>query len=261
MTKPTTAFHRLAEGPGPYLLGNVWDAPSARAAAAAGFEALGTSSAATSAILGREDGEDLAFEELLLFVRAIRSATDLPLSVDVEHGYGATDAQAADNVVALARLGVTGVNVEDSVVAGGARGLVRAERFAERLTAITAAFGDEGLPCFVNARCDAFLLGVADAGGEATGRGKVYREAGADGLFLPGLTDVRQLARITQATALPLNYLTLPGGPDWDALAAAGVSRVSTGNFLHDAGVAHLTERMSALRRARRLGDIFAPAA
>lgn len=161
-------FHALHHAEQPFIIANVWDVPSARAAQQAGYAALGTSSAAISAMLGYADREDMPFSDLLRIVQRIRACTTLPLSVDIEAGYG----DAAGSAAQLADLGVAGINIEDSVVHNGQRTLLPAEQAAARIAAVRAAAPD----LFINARTDSFLLGHGDALQQAIARGRLYAD-------------------------------------------------------------------------------------
>lgn len=170
-------FNALHQQNQPLLLANVWDASSAQAAQQAGYQALGSSSAAIAAMLGYEDGEEMSFDELFYVVSRIKTVSELPLSVDLEAGYGATTSHIIDNIRRLAHLGVSGINLEDSHVVDGTRRLDDAERFAVKLQEITRAC--PGL--FVNVRTDTFLLNVQDALVQTLYRGQLYAKPGACG--------------------------------------------------------------------------------
>lgn len=172
-------FNALHQQNQPLLLANVWDASSAQAAQQAGYQALGSSSAAIAAMLGYEDGEEMSFDELFYVVSRIKTVSELPLSVDLEAGYGATTSHIIDNIRRLAQLGVSGINLEDSHVVDGTRRLDDAERFAVKLQEITRAC--PGL--FVNVRTDTFLLNVQDALVQTLYRGQLYAKHGACGFL------------------------------------------------------------------------------
>ncbi len=139
----------------------------------------GSSSAAIAAMLGYEDGEEMSFDELFYVVSRIKTVSELPLSVDLEAGYGATTSHIIDNIRRLAHLGVSGINLEDSHVVDGTRRLDDAERFAVKLQEITRAC--PGL--FVNVRTDTFLLNVQDALVQTLYRGQLYAKHGACGFL------------------------------------------------------------------------------
>ncbi|WP_342324048.1 isocitrate lyase/phosphoenolpyruvate mutase family protein [Kosakonia sp. BYX6] len=219
----------------PLLIANVWDAGSARAAQRSGYQALGTSSAAIAAMLGYEDGEAMSFDELFYIVTRIKSATCLPLSVDVEAGFGETANEMTTNLKRLAQLGVVGVNLEDSRVVNGVRQLDNAVTFASRLKEIRKQLADENYPLFINVRTDTFLLNHQQALQETLLRGRLYEQSGADGLFVPCLTAENDIETLSREINLPLNIMCMPDLPRFDRLGQLGVNRISMGNFVHSA--------------------------
>lgn len=226
-------FSQLHQQVKPLLLANVWDVASARAAKAAGYAAMGTSSAAIADMLGYADGEEVSFDEILALVVRLRKVVDLPLTVDIEAGYGDTAEAVVTNLRKLAALGVVGVNIEDSVVRNGVRELVDATVFAQRLHNIRTGLQAHGVSLFLNARTDTFLLGLPDARQQTLARGHLYADSGADGLFVPCVIDEADIAAIVTGVSLPLNVMCMPKLPSFDRLAALGVKRISMGNFLH----------------------------
>ena len=227
-------FQQLHQQSSPLLLCNVWDAMSANSAKKLGFEAIGTSSAAIAAMLGYEDGEQMAFSELLYVVQRIKAGCSLPLTVDIEAGYSQSPQVVASHIKALADLGVVGINIEDSRVDDGQRSLQTASAFADRLRAIRAALDASQMAIFINVRTDTFLLGVEDSLNETLTRSRLYQAAGADGLFVPCVTSPADIETIVAATCLPVNVMCMPDLPGFAALERLGVKRVSMGNFLFD---------------------------
>lgn len=250
-------FARLHHQAEPLLLANVWDVASARAAKAAGYAAIGTSSAAIAEMLGYADGEGVSFAELKALVARLRAATDLPLTVDMEAGYGETAGTVVANLRELAALGVVGVNLEDSVVRNGQRTLSDAEAFARRLRDIHAGLQAAGVELFVNVRTDAFLLGIANARAETIARGRRYAACGADGLFVPCVTDEADIAAIVAGVSLPLNVMCMPNLPSFERLAALGVKRISMGNFLHGRVQQTLRQLFAAVRDEQSFRALF----
>jgi 2-methylisocitrate lyase-like PEP mutase family enzyme len=246
-----TALHQQSA---PLLLANVWDVASARAAQQAGYLAIGTSSAAIAAMLGYEDGEQMSFAELLLVVKRIRAVCPLPLSVDMEAGYGDTAQEIAANLQQLAKLGVVGVNLEDSRVVNGKRQLQDARQFAGQLREIRARVTD---PLFFNIRTDTFLLNVENALAETLLRGQLYREHGADGLFVPCVVNNPDIAAIARQITLPLNVMCMPTLADFAQLAALGVRRISMGNFIHAALQSRLNDLLLAVQTQQSFGGVF----
>jgi 2-methylisocitrate lyase-like PEP mutase family enzyme len=219
----------------PLLIANVWDAASAITAHQLGYQALGTSSAAIAAMLGYEDGEGMSFDELLYIVTRIRSVSNLPLSVDVEAGFGGTFDEIATHLKRLAQCGVVGINLEDSRVVKGVRHLDNAAVFAETLKEIRSVLNAENYQLFLNIRTDTYLLSHEQALQETLLRGRLYEAAGADGLFVPCLTSEKDIETLSKALNLPLNIMCMPNLPAFEKLGEIGVNRLSMGNFVHSA--------------------------
>lgn len=250
------AFKQLHQQTSPFLLANVWDAASAKAAQQAGYQALGTSSAAVASVLGYDDGEQMSFDELLFMVTRISRATDLPLSVDIESGYSRDPQTIAKHIQQLAQLGVVGVNLEDSQV-NTTRTLIDANEFAARLKAVRHELATQQTNIFINVRCDAFLLGLDNAREEALHRASTYQQAGADGLFLPCITQQADIQAITETCQLPLNVMAMPDLADFDTLGALGVKRISMGNFAFEEMYTHLTQQLREIRSQGNCAPLF----
>jgi 2-methylisocitrate lyase-like PEP mutase family enzyme len=216
-----TRLHAL-HAPGRLLvLPNVWDALSARLVEEAGAEAIATASASLSWSHGRPDGEGLPLDELVPAIARITRAVRLPVTVDLERGYAPDPEGVAEAVARVVAAGAEGVNLEDG---GGP-----AEALAASIAAVRRRLGAR---VFVNARTCVVLHGQVPrerAAPEAIARARIFAEAGADGLFVPGLVDAEAIQAVAQATPLPLNVLLLPGLPPPDALRTLGVRRLSTG--------------------------------
>lgn len=247
-------FTALHHQPHPLLIANVWDAGSARAAQQAGYQALGTSSAAIATMLGYDDGEAMSIDELIYIVTRIRAVTDLPLSVDVEAGYGETPEHIADNIQRLVALGVVGINLEDSHVVRGVRQLDSAAGFARTLQHVRRICPD----VFLNARTDTFLLNVDNALQETLSRGRVYAQQGANGLFVPCVTQPDDIATIAHEVRVPLNVMCMPGLADFSTLASLGVRRISMGNFVHAALQQQLQDLLCRIQSDNAFTGIFA---
>ncbi|MBX7549274.1 isocitrate lyase/phosphoenolpyruvate mutase family protein [Streptomyces sp. tea 10] len=230
-TVPTFAalHHRPGE---PLLLPNAWDHASAAALAARGFPAIGTTSLAVAAAAGLPDGRGATREQTLALALTLGSEPYL-LSVDAEDGFSDDPAEVAELARQLWSVGVVGINLED--------GLGPAGRHAAKIAAVKAAV--PGL--FVNARTDTYWLGDSYGdGGDSDGDGDTvgtdtlnrldaYQQAGADGVFVPGLTDPDRIRRLVRHLDTPLNILYSPTGPTVSHLADLGVARVSLGSFLY----------------------------
>ncbi|MCK2213677.1 isocitrate lyase/phosphoenolpyruvate mutase family protein [Actinomadura sp. ATCC 31491] len=219
------------------VLPNAWDAASAAVIAAAGAPAIATTSGGVSWSLGRGDGQRLGRDEMTAAVRRVAATVDVPVTADVEGGYGPAPADVAATVRAVAEAGAVGVNLEDSRAPGGP--LFDVAEQAARLRAARDAAAAAGLPAlFVNARTDVFLFGIGPAEGrldDVLTRTAAYAEAGADGIFVPGLLDLDTLSTLCAKSPLPVNAMAVAGGPTVAELARAGVRRISLGTALAQA--------------------------
>lgn len=249
-------FKNLHEQDKPLLLANVWDVSSAECAEKAGYHAIGTSSAAIASVLGYEDGEQMPFDEMAYLVGRIAAVTSLPLSVDIEAGYSRDPKVIAEYIKQLSKLGVLGVNIEDSVM-GETRTLVDREDFSELIYSLKIQLAKLGIEVFINVRSDVFLLGLADARDEAILRAKSYQGVGANGLFFPCVTNEEDISAIVEATSLPVNVMAMPDLPDTKVLAGLGVKRVSTGSFSHDSIYARLTNLLVEIKNKESLEPLF----
>ena len=249
-------FGQLHRQPAPLLLPNAWDARSAATCQSTGYPALGTSSAAIASSLGYADGEQMPFAEMLFVVRRICAATTLPVTVDVEAGYSRDPATVCAHLAQLCELGVVGINIEDSVVQNG-RALVPAADFARTLEHLKNFCLKQGFDLFLNARTDTYLLGGPQPLAQTQARSRAYDAAGADGLFVPGLTSLADMAALCQHTQLPVNVLCLPDLPDLEALGAAGIKRVSMGNFPFEFVMEQHEQLSATIRRERRFTALF----
>lgn len=238
---------RLLHGGEILVLPNAWDAGSAAAIAAAGAKAIATTSGGVAWSLGRPDGQVLTRQEMAGQVRRIADAVDVPVTADVEGGYGPAPEDVAQTVEAVIEAGGVGVNIEDSRAPEGP--LFTPREQAERLRAGRAAAERAGLPDLVlNVRTDVFLFGVGEPRGrldEVIARASVYAEAGADCLFVPGLVDLDTLASLVKATSLPINVMARPGAPTVAEFETVGVSRVSLGTSVAQSAYA-LARRAAA---------------
>lgn len=225
------AFAALHRKGSPLILFNVWDAAGATVVARAGAAAIATSSFAVAVAHGAKDGENLPRGDLIATVRRIAGAVELPVTADVEAGYGASPEAVADTASHVIAAGGVGLNLEDQII--GANALFSADDQAARIAAARAAAERLGIPLFINARTDVFakkkpeeLAGLVDA---AIARGRAYAKAGASGFFVPWLTEPALVARVAAEVPLPVNVLAGPHSPSVAELTAAGVSRISLG--------------------------------
>ncbi len=220
-------FLALHEGP-TLVLPNAWDAGSAAVVQSAGAEAIATTSGGVSWALGATDGEGLGREEALEAVARIVRAVRVPVTADVEAGYG----DVAATVQGVIRAGAVGVNLEDS---RAGKVLPVQDQAADYERARHAA-REAGVPDFVlNARTDVYLMGHGEPEGryqEVVTRANIYAEAGATVLFVPGLLELATLEALTKASPLPIAVMATPGGPTVAQFSDAGVRRVSVGTGL-----------------------------
>jgi 2-methylisocitrate lyase-like PEP mutase family enzyme len=249
MLSPFQQFKQLHQQPGLLLLPNAWDVKSALQLQDEQFPAIATSSAAVANSLGYEDGEGMPFEEYLLIIRRIRAAVKIPLSVDMEMGYGDSHGAVYANVKKLIELGVAGINLEDSHIQNRGRALQDAGVFANKLSYIKDKLFAENLELFINVRCDTYLLNVPGKQQETTDRIQLYEKAGADGIFLPCASAIADITAAVHSTSLPISLMGVPGLPDLKTLANLGVKRVSMGAFLFEkiySGIAPLMQEIKA---------------
>ena len=234
---------RALHAGGVLILPNAWDAASAALIARAGAQAIATTSGGVAWSVGRTDGQGLSRAEMVEQVRRIAAAVDIPVTADVEGGYGPAPRDVAQTVEAVIAAGAVGVNIEDSQAPGGP--LFEPAAQAERLAAGRAGAERAGLPgLLINVRTDVFLFGIGAAEGrldDVLARVAAYARAGADCLFVPGLVDLAAIAALVQASPLPVNVMAWPGAPTVAEFAAAGVRRVSVGTAVAQAAysVAH----------------------
>ena len=226
-------FRKLHVTGCPLVLVNIWDAGSAKTIADSGAAAIATSSWSAAAAKGESDGEHLTLDALLETVAAITRSVDLPVTVDFESGYSDTIDGIATNITRLIETGVIGCNIEDGIP--GTDKMRTIDEQVARLTAARRGAHEAGVPLFINARTDSFLLNPEDQHGahiaDAKARAQAYAAAGADGFFVPGLTDIGLIAEIVKASPLPVNVMVADLAADLRPLAAAGVARVSFGPY------------------------------
>jgi 2-methylisocitrate lyase-like PEP mutase family enzyme len=224
-------FAKLHVAGDPVVLFNAWDAGSAAAVAKSGAKAIATGSASVSMANGFGDGQEVPLELALANAARIVQAVDLPVTVDFEGGYASDPGGITANAGRLAETGTVGCNFEDQVV--GTDGIYPIAEQQERIAALREGVGGS---FFINARTDLFLKAKPEAHNaalvdEAIERGKAYADAGASGLFIPGLANLSLVERICKAVDLPVNAMHLPNGPSRAEWASAGIARVSHGPF------------------------------
>ncbi len=237
MAKKTQAelarkFLELHHGPKILVLPNAWDAASARIFEDAGFSAIGTSSAGVAFSLGYPDGEKIPRDEMLAAVRRIAEAVEVPVTADMEAGFGSTPEEVAETARAVIAAGAVGMNLEDGVE-GKPDLLADVNRQKEIIRAVLEAAAGAGILLVLNARTDIFLYAIGPAEtrlARAIERLNAYRAAGVQSLFAPGVKDKETIAQLAREVAGPLNILATVGTPPVAELQQLGVARVSVGS-------------------------------
>jgi 2-methylisocitrate lyase-like PEP mutase family enzyme len=219
-----------------FVMPNPWDVGSARLLEKCGFAALATTSAGFAWSIGKLD-QRVTREELVAHVVRLVEATSVPLNVDSERCYPDDPGGVAETVALLAGAGAAGLSIEDYDPAAGAMDDVGLA--AERVAAVAEAVNGLSDPMVVTGRAENHIRGVDDLD-DTIKRLIEYRDAGADAVYAPGLSDLDQIARVVEAVGIPVNVLALPGGPSTAELASVGVRRVSTGSLLAGAAYAAL---------------------
>jgi 2-methylisocitrate lyase-like PEP mutase family enzyme len=225
-------FARLHVKGEPLTLFNVWDAGSAKAVADAGASAIATGSWSVAAAFGLADGQQLPLDEALANIGRIVNAVDVPVTLDFEGGYASDAETLKDNIGRVINTGAVGINFEDQKVGG--EGLYSTEEQSARIAVIREAADERGIPLFINARCDVFLKTLPAAAtneqlDEVIGRAEAYADAGASGLFAPGLRDAAMIGQLCERSPLPVNILVMADTPSNIEMARLGVARISYG--------------------------------
>lgn len=222
----------MHHAPEPLILPNAWDVASALAVQRAGAAAIATTSSAVAASLGYPDGEAIGATQMLAAVGRIAAAVEVPVTADMESGYGLT---ATDLVAGLLTAGAVGLNLEDTDQSANPPGLVAPDRQAQRIAAVRSAADAAGVPVVINARIDVFLMGGgshAEQVDEAIRRGRTYAAAGAACVYPIWLTEADAIGRIVAEVDAPVNVLLRAGTPSLDQLRQLGVRRISVGGAL-----------------------------
>lgn len=226
------SFRRLHHGSKALLLPNVWDVASARIIEQAGFDAIATTSAGVAFSLGYPDGQKISSAEMFARIGRIAKAVQVPVTADVEAGYGQSPEHAAATARAVVEAGAAGMNLEDGT-GDPAQPLVELSLQLEKIRAMREAALKTGILLVLNARTDVYLDEVGPSERRydlAVQRGLAYRDAGADCVFVPGLGDLDTIARLANDLKCPLNILAGAGSPSASELEKAGVARISLGS-------------------------------
>lgn len=226
-------FLQLHQNTDPLLLGNIWDVNSARMFESNGFKAIGTSSQAVAKVFGYDDGENIPFETLLQFVKRVLEVVRIPVTTDIEGGFDRNADRITDNISKLHDLGISGINLEDTIP-GSKRQLQPAGDFQKLLLKVSDKLSKNNAKVFINVRTDGFLLNMPDALAETLTRIKSYENAGANGIFVPCITNKNDIREVVTATRLPINVMCMPDLPAFDELKSLGVKRISMGPFAYN---------------------------
>lgn len=254
------AFRKMHDRSAILVLPNAWDAVTARLFARLGFAAVATTSGGVAWSLGYPDGEHAPLAEVVAATGRIARAVDVPVTADIEAGYGATPGEVADTVRAVIETGAVGINLEDGLHAPGA--LRELEAAAERIRAAREAAAATGVPIVINARTDTYLLkhGASDAErfDETVRRANAYLAAGADCIFPIGLGDSATLGALVKALEAPINVAARPGMPGLVELARLGVARVSTATRFATLALSAVERAAKELRESGRFESLGA---
>jgi len=234
-------FRALHQAPGAFVIPNPWDAGSARILAGLGFQALATSSGAAAGVLGRRDGT-VTREEALAHARAIVAAIDLPVSADLEKGFGDAPEAAAETIRHAAAVGLVGGSIEDAT-GDKNRPLYDIGHAIERVAAAAQAARALAFPFTLTARAENFLRGNPDLD-DTIARLEAFEKAGADVLFAPGLPDLAAVRAVCAAVSKPVNFMVGIRGKSFTVaeLATAGVRRISLATSLYRAAMSGLLD-------------------
>jgi len=254
------AFRRMHDRRQVLLLPNCWDAGSARLFARRGFAAIATTSAGVAWSLGHADGEQAPLDEVLAAIARITRVAGVPVTADIETGYGDTPAEVAATVRAVIAAGAVGINIEDGMPGHGP--LRDAADAAARVRAARAAADASGVPIVINARVDHWMQhGDADPAArlaDATDRARAYLAAGADCIYPIGLADLATLAALVRALDAPVNVAAGAGMPGLAELAGLGIARVSTATRLATLAFAAVDRAIGAVQASGRFDALAA---
>ena len=256
------AFGKLHHGPKLLLLPNAWDVASARILEEAGHPAIATTSAGIAYSLGYADGQNISCDEMLSVVARIARAVRVPVTADLESGYGSTAKEISETARAAIEAGAVGMNLED--LSGSEQNpLLELPRQIEKVRAVRETAAAMGVPFVLNARTDVFLaaVGPEETRLENTAkRLRAYRDAGADCVFAPGVTDLATIEKLVKAVEAPLNILALAAGPPIAELERVGVARVTTGSGVMRAAMGVVQRVAKEMIEERSCQSMFAGA-
>lgn len=238
------------------IIPNAWDPLSARILEQSGFSAIATTSWGMAGYLGHSDGEHCSFTDFMAQLAPIIAAVSIPVSVDIESGYSNHIDDICQHVLQVAQLGAVGINIEDSDKSTATLRSIAQQSdiiHAIKRTLIHAGFDE----FFINARTDTYLC-PSPSLDNTLARAAAYQAAGADGLFIPGMSEFCAIQQLSQSVQIPLNIMSLPHCSDGHALFEHGVKRFSTGNGLFDAMVKQLTQMSDHLKASSNSQHLYA---
>ena len=250
-------FKKLNQNNDILHIGNVWDVQGALLFEKQNYKALGTSSFAIASSLGFEDGEELSFETLLTIVKQIISKVNIPLSVDIEGGYSRDTKKIIENIISLYEVGVVGINIEDSIVTNGNRIILPENDFATILKNIKNVLEEKNIDIFINVRIDYFIMGLDNPLRETIKRIKLYELNGADGIFIPSITNIEDIQKVVNITFLPINVMAMPNLPSFSQLQNNGVKRVSQGSFIYNDMINKLENTINNIKKDNSFKGLF----
>jgi 2-methylisocitrate lyase-like PEP mutase family enzyme len=239
------------------LIGNVWNVQSALVYEQLGFDAIATSSVAVAESLGYADGENMPFSDYFFIIERIMKSVSLPVSVDLEAGYGDTAEEIISNIFKLTELGVVGINIEDSLVRGSERTIQDAVIFTEKLKKITGALKSKDTEIYINVRCDAYILGLPEPLQESKKRIRLYETANIDGIFLPFIFHEDEISDLVKFTGLPLHVMCMPELPGFKVLKDLGVKRISMGGYVYRNVYAHMEQLTKEILKVQSFNSLF----
>ncbi|MGH6768709.1 MAG: isocitrate lyase/PEP mutase family protein [Xanthobacteraceae bacterium] len=252
------AFRKMHQSPPALLLPNAWDAVSARLFEECGFGAVATTSGGLAWALGYPDGEGAPWAEVVAATGRIVRVVDVPVSADIEAGFGVNAADVFSNVHEMIAAGVVGINIEDSDLR--ARGTLRTiEDAVERVRAARRAANESGVPIVLNARTDVFHHNIGEAKdrpAEAHRRARAYLEAGADCIFLFGHPELEAVTELAKSIKAPINIVGRAGMPGMAELERLGVARVSTASGPSMAALSTVRNVARALFETRQFDSL-----
>jgi 2-methylisocitrate lyase-like PEP mutase family enzyme len=225
-------FQQLHSQSSTFVLPNAWDASSARIFQESGFKAIGTTSAGMAISLGYSDGENLPFEKLIEALKMIVNSVNVPVSADIEAGYGTSIEEVVENVRQIILTGAVGINLEDGT-GNPEDPIFDVSLQAEKITAIKELSQSLNMPLFINARTDLYWLNIGDSVlrlQSAINRAKAYQKAGADCIFIPGVKNIDTIEKLRKEISCPINLLAGSDTPSLNWLSETGIERVSCGS-------------------------------